>query len=170
MEKLNVSIILEVLGRPAENVKDALVKLVEKLSTEKGVKITSKKINEPKALNEGDLYTSFAELELEIDSLYNYFGILFSYMPSHIEMISPSKIDLTNFELNTLANQLAQRLHGYDAIAKSLVVERDRMAKKLMELAPNLFNQPERAQAHFVKKGKSKKPKAAKKKVKAKKR
>ncbi len=168
MEKLNVAIILEVLGRPAENVKDALVKLVEKLSTEKGVKITSKKINEPKALNEGDLYTSFAELELELDSLYNYFGILFSYMPSHIEMIYPSKINLTNFELSTLANQLAQRLHSYDAVAKSLVVERDRMAKKLMEVAPHLFQQkqPQHTQVKSAKKGKSKK---AVKKVKTKK-
>lgn len=167
MEKLNVSIILEVLGRPAENVTDALSKLVERLGSEKGMKVKSKKIAEPKAVD-GDLFTSFAEVELELDSIVNYFGILFGYLPSHVELINPDKVGISNFELNELANALTQKLHGYDAVAKKMIMENQILTQKLREVAPHLFKHPEPAQKIEQKESKAKKPKPKAKKAKKK--
>ena len=140
MEKLSVSFVIEILGRPAENVTDALNSILERISKEKGMAIKEKKIHEPlKIEGENDLFTAFAEVEAELDSLANYFALLFTYMPSHIELINPEKITLQNAEITELANALIQRLHTYDAIAKNYLIEREIFLKKLKELSPETF-------------------------------
>ena len=176
MGKLQAQIILEILGRPPENVKNALNQLVEKLDSEKGIKILNKKIHEPKPIEQvKDLYTAFADITLELDSIDNYFGILFAYMPSHVELIEPDKLEVSNFELSELANKLTQRLHSYDAITKKMITERDILLKKLQEIAPELFKQAPEGKANLEtmakpkkKKSKSKTTKKAKKKGKKK--
>ena len=137
MEKLQANIILEILGRPKENVLSALQGLIAKLGNEQGVKIIDQIIHPViKVKDSKDLFTSFAELNLELDSMDNYFGILFAYMPSNIELVSPEQINLRNDEFNILANKLAARLHDYDAIAKRMIAERNILVNKLQEVAP----------------------------------
>ncbi|MEK6855235.1 MAG: hypothetical protein AABX73_03355 [Nanoarchaeota archaeon] len=141
MEKLSVVLVIEILGRPPEHVKEGLDILIERLGSEKGVKLLNKNCHEPVQIQDSkDLFTAFAEIELELDSLENYFGILFAYMPSHIEIIHPEKIALANTELNTLGNLLVQRLHDYDAITKKALIEKDVLLKKLQEISPELFS------------------------------
>ena len=137
MEKLQANIILEILGKPKENVSSALQTLVTKLGNEPGVKIIDQVIHPVvKVKDSKELFTSFAEITLELESLDNYFGILFAYMPSNIELVSPERITLKNDELNVLANKLAARLHDYDAIAKRMIAERNILISKMQEVAP----------------------------------
>lgn len=141
MEKITVSLILEVLGRPPENVIEALTNLLEKMSKEKGVSIKKKEFHDPiKIEGSQDLYTSFVEIEAELDSLAQYFTLIFAYMPSHIELVNPEKITLQNTELNDLANALTQRLHTYDGIAKNYLIEREFVFTKLKEIAPDVLD------------------------------
>lgn len=149
MQKIQVNLIFEILGRPPEHIKEALNTLVVKMGSEKGVKILSKQYHEPKKVEDPkahDLYTAFAEVTAELDTLANYFQIIFQYMPANMEIVSPESITLNNFELNELANALLQRLHNYDALTKNVVFERDMFARKLQEVAPHLFKQPEQQQ------------------------
>ena len=169
MGKLQVQIILEILGRPPENVKDALNQLIEKLDSEKGIKVLNKTVHKPKPIEQvKDLYTAFADITLELDTLDNYFGILFAYMPSHVELVEPERIELSNFELSELANKLTQRLHSYDAITKKMITERDILLKKLQEIAPELFKQAPEGRTNLEAMAKPKKKKAKKSKPKKK--
>jgi hypothetical protein len=144
MEKIQVFLVLEILGRPQQHVKEALNTLVIKMGTEKGVKILSKTYHDPVPVDGSkDLFTAFAEVGLELDSLSNYFGVIFAYMPSNVEIVKPEELIITKSELNELANTLAQRLHQYDAITKQTMAERDILVKKLYEHAPHLFTNPE---------------------------
>jgi len=142
MEKLQVNIVIEILGRPKEHVVEALNSLIEKLGGENGIKIIKKTIHEPIQVKESnDLFTSFSEATLELDNLYNYFGLLFGYMPSHIEIVHPEKIPLTNFDLNDFGNKLIQRLHEYDAITKRAMVEKNIIIEKLQKIAPDVLQE-----------------------------
>ena len=144
MENLQVNIVIEILGRPKDHVKEALQSLVLRLGAEKGIKILDKNIHEPIPVKDAkDLFTTFAEVSLALDSITNYFGVLFGYMPSHVELVNPEKISLTNIDLNDLGNKLVQRLHDYDAITKNVLVEKDMLVKKLQEVAPHLFQKPQ---------------------------
>lgn len=142
MEKIHASFILEILGRPAENVKEALDSIITRLGAEKGVEILNKKCHEPRLIEDAnDLFTTFAEIELECETLAHYLGLLFSYMPSNVEVIRPEKFSMTNIDLNEIGNRLVHRLHEYDAITKKALVERDIVAQKLKEVAPKAFEQ-----------------------------
>ena len=91
-EKNNIraTIILEIIGKPAEHLVETLENLIKSIGDEKGVKVKEKKIHEPTQLKEQkEFYTTFAEIELETDNILNIVIIMFKNMPSHIEIIEP---------------------------------------------------------------------------------
>lgn len=145
MQKLQARLILEILGRPPEHVKETLKLLLDKLGREKGIKITDSRINDPIPVPESkDLFTTFAEVYVELESLDNYFGIIFAYMPANIEIIQPEEVTLSSTDLNQLGNKLIQRLHEYDSIAKRMISEKEFLVTKLREFAPHLFKTNEK--------------------------
>ena len=140
MDKIKATLILEILGKPADHIKNALTSLIEKLGQEPGVKIFDKQVHEPAPVPQSaEIFTTFAEVSLEFDSLAKCFGILFAYMPSHIEINSPANLALTSIDFNDLCNKLLARLHDYDAITKKFIYERNFLLNKLHEKAPELF-------------------------------
>lgn len=142
MEPLQIQLILEILGRPTENVKQALSSIVTKLGNEQHVKILEHTFHEPVPVKDAEnLYTAFADITLEISSLEAYFSVLFVYMPSHVELLYPEHITLTNTELNAFANSIMQRMHQYDAVVKNALIERDIFLRKVQELAPQVFHE-----------------------------
>ncbi|MCU0641972.1 MAG: hypothetical protein MUF61_00100 [archaeon] len=169
-KEIQAVMVLEILGRPAEHIKSALSELVSKLSSEKGIKVIDKVVHEPVAVKDSeDIYTTFAEVTIEFESMNSYFGIIFAYMPAHIEIISPSSFSLTNVQFNELGNKLLARLHDYDAIAKRIIAERNFAIGKLREVAPQLFkNAPQPAPQPAPAEVKEKKSKSPKKKAKKK--
>ncbi|HVY01913.1 MAG TPA: hypothetical protein VHA12_04080, partial [Candidatus Nanoarchaeia archaeon] len=75
-------LILEIIGRPASNITAALEGISQRLSKEKGVKLLEKKIHPPVEVKDvKDLYTTFAELLIECDTLSTLFAVIFAYMP-----------------------------------------------------------------------------------------
>lgn len=142
MEMLQIRIILEVLGRPADNVQHALASVVTKLASEKGIKVAESIFHEPAPVpNARDLFTAFAEVTLEVSSLEQYFAILFSYVPSHAELLHPERITLDSARLNQFANLILNRMHNYDAVVKNVIVERDILLKKIRQEAPRVLQQ-----------------------------
>ncbi len=134
-QEIKVMFILEALGRPAEHLKEFLEKIVEKIDSEKGVKITDKKINEPVPLkNKKDFFTTFAELELEVKDIHLLAALVFKYMPAHIDIIYPENFIVRNNDFTMFFNELTRRLHGYDEIARILQIEKVKLEKKLSEL------------------------------------
>ncbi len=139
MPDIQAQFIIEILGRPAEHIKQALQKLLENLNTEKGVSVLEKTIHEPRQIEGKDIYTAFADITLEVDKPSNLLYLVFAYMPSHIEIIAPEATTLAKADFSELANGITSRLHQYDAIAKKMLAEREILLKKLQEVAPNLF-------------------------------
>lgn len=173
MEKMKVHIMVEILGRPPQNVKEALQNISTRIGAEKGVKVLSKEIHEPIEVPDAkDLYTSFVDMDLEIDDLQAYLNILFTYMPSNIEFISPESIELKNTFMNELSHAISQRLHHYDAIAKQMLNEKEIILKQLFKYAPHLFKKQEEQpipQSTAVENKKVKKEEKKNKKAKSKK-
>ena len=140
MQKLHTLMILEILGKPAEHVFESLNQLVDKLDSERGVKITKREIRDPLPVeNSKELFTTFAELEVEFETLDIYLAVLFAYMPANVEIISPENMTVTNTYLNDLGNKVIQRMHNYDAITKKTLFENQVILQKIRELAPDVF-------------------------------
>ncbi len=126
-KKIKTVFFFEMLGKPPEYIKETLGEYVKNLETE-GVKIISKKIHEPKLLEKDpdkELYSTFAEVAMEMDNLNLLFGISFRMLPSHVEILEPVDCNIKNFDLSAILSDLAIKLHKYDEIAKILTMERD---------------------------------------------
>jgi hypothetical protein len=134
-KKVNAVFILEVIGHPPEYLTETLNDLIKKVREEKGVKVKDSKVNEPVLMkDQKDFYTSFAEIEIEAESILNIAIMMFKYMPAHIEILSPQNISLTNSDWDDILNELTRRLHGYEEITRLIQTEKSILEKKLKAL------------------------------------
>lgn len=144
-DKIKAMFIFEILGKPPEFIIESLETHIKNLEKIKGIKILNKKINEPKPLDKqkiynekklkpeeiSNLYTSFAEVEIEVDSLSLLFSVCFLVLPSHIEIIQPDELRYKNFELSLTISELAVKLHKYDEVVKILTMEKQHLENQL---------------------------------------
>ena len=129
--------IFEIMGRPKEHIVVALEQFIENLSKIKGLTIAKKKIHEPKEVEGAEgFFTTFAEVEVVVPDISLIFVVTFNMFPSHVEIIEPEELVLSNFEVGSIVSDLALKLHKYDELAKGLVMERENLIKKLKELDP----------------------------------
>lgn len=136
-KKVRAVLVIEVIGRPPEHLNETLENIIKQISEEKGVDVKEKTIHEPTELKDNkEFFTSFAEIEVEVEEPLYLAMLMFKYMPAHIEIIHPEKIMLSNSGLNDILNELTRRLHGYDEVARIMQVEKSILEKKLKELKP----------------------------------
>jgi hypothetical protein len=129
------TIILEIIGKPPEYLVKTLEEIIKNIDEEKGVEVTGKKINEPILMKDSkEFYTTFAEVDLEVEDILYLSIIMFKYMPAHIEVLEPELIALTNNGWTEILSELTRRLHGYEEIARMLQLQNSKMQKKLKEL------------------------------------
>jgi hypothetical protein len=133
MEKIRSIVILELLGKPDNYVKESAEALVKNASQEKGIKIEKSKIADLKKLDNG-LFSTFAEMELTADNILVLIDFMFRYMPAHVEVIEPANINFESFDLNSILNGLIIKLHRYDELTKVLSIEKSILIKQLTEL------------------------------------
>lgn len=162
-------IILEIIGRPPSNLTEALNGLADRLSKEKGVKLLERTVHPPVEVKDAkDLYTTFADLVIECDTLSTLFSVIFAYMPAHIEIIRPDEVSMKNTDITGMTNKIIQRMHYYDAVARRLMVDNQNMRKQLGIPDPNAQPSqspvpPKETKSKPVKEKKSKSKKSKKK-------
>ena len=134
-QKIKAIMIIEVAGRPPQYLTDSLKAHIEKINTIKGVKMISFKIAEARKIDEEkDIYTSFAEVEVETETFGKLNELIFDFMPSSVEIIDPVDIIFDCQEATMIANDLAGRLHKYDEVAKVARMQIQQLAQKLQQL------------------------------------
>lgn len=132
---ISAAVVLDIIGKPPEHLVETLEDMIKKIDSEKGIKVVSKKINEPVLMkNQKEFYTTFAEVEVEVDEIFDIAILLFKYMPAHVEIIHPEMIVLTNNGWNEILNEIVRRLHGYDEVARMTMAEKSILEKKLRSL------------------------------------
>jgi len=129
-DKITAIVTLELLGRPASHLKKALEEHIGKMDGEKGVSVIKKDIKEVKEVQK-NVFSTFAELEVECLGMRELLIVAFNYMPSHVEIIKPGNLKMNSFEFNEMINTVIRRLHQYDEIAKRMIFERNVFYKQL---------------------------------------
>ncbi len=168
-ECIRVAMILEIIGRPPEHLTDTLNNIIKQMEEEKGVEVVDKKVNEPIEMkDQKEFFTTFAEVEVEVEEILYLAILMFKYMPAHVEIISPELIALTNNGWNDIFNELVRRLHNYDEVAGVLQMEKKILEDKLrfiLEKNPELGKEvKEDKKENLTKPEQSKEKKGAKKK------
>lgn len=136
-QKITAILMIEVMGKPKEHLTETLEKITNDISSEKNVKVNEKKINEPVPVKDKkDLYSSYAEIELELEEASTLAALAFKYMPAHIEVIEPETLKMSASQYGDIMSELIRRLHKYDELLRVMQVERNAYAKKLQEFMP----------------------------------
>ena len=118
-KEIQAILIIEVAGKPSEYVKDGLEKHLSKVDKMQDIQVVSKNFSEPKRTeHQEEVYTAFCELEVKVPNLAKLMDLIFDLMPSSVEIVDPSRINMDSLEATNFINNLAGRLHRYDEIAK----------------------------------------------------
>lgn len=146
-KSIKATIILETIGKPKEHLVDTLNNMISKISEESQVSVTNHDVKEPQEMeNQEGFFSTFAEVELEVEQMLNIAMILFKFMPSNIEITEPENLTLSNNEWNEMFNALTKRLHAYDEVSKILQNENQKMRKRLEQLEPGKWSQNQDSQ------------------------
>jgi len=157
--KIEVSFIIEMLGKPADHLKETLERLIDTLGNEKGVKIVERKIHEPKKVEQNqnedkealekfkdktkedkriqvlhDIFTTFAEIDAEFDDFGSLLFVAFNYMPSNIQVTKPDNFNIKKDDFDAILTNIILRLHKYDELAKRISIEKALLEGKIKEL------------------------------------
>ncbi len=133
--KINAEVIIEVLGKPKEHLVETLENLIKQIDAEKGVKVEGKKIHEPQEVkNKEGFFSSYAQVEIELEEIISLIVILFKYMPSNVEITYPEKLVLKNSDMSEMFSEITRRLHKYDEVARILQAEKKILENKIRKL------------------------------------
>lgn len=132
---LKAILIVEVLGRPANYLPEALKTHVENINNIKNTRITNLKIAEAKKIEgQEDAYSCFAEVEVETESLSSLMGLVFDFMPSSVEVLEPYDLEFNSQEASMFLSDLSGRLHKYDEIAKLAKFQVQQLTQRFQQM------------------------------------
>ncbi len=131
--------IVEIAGRPASHLKEALSQHIGILNQVNDIEVHSIKLSEPKEI-EGhrDMFTCFAEADFETPNFGRLAETMFDFMPSSVEVIEPGKVTMDMVEATALLNNISGRMHRYDEIAKIANIKINQLNAQLQEAQKKL--------------------------------
>lgn len=128
MSKIQAKIVVEILGTPKEHVEETITKVIEKLKNEEGVKLLKEVTYKAEKIKE--MWSTFSELDIELEDATKLVGICFDYMPSSVEIIDPLKMNIETTMISELLNDLLARLHKTDMLLRNAIAENQLLKQK----------------------------------------
>lgn len=116
--KLTVRMVVEVLGTPQEHVEKTIKLIIERFKEEEGVKVITAKGYEAEKIKA--FWSTFCDLEFQVEDFEKLTNICFNYMPSSLEIVEPPEMKIQVSQMNNFLNDLMGKLHGYDMIIKDI--------------------------------------------------
>lgn len=126
-KKIILRAIIEIMGIPKDHVEKTMQLVLEKFKNE--YKVLKENLNEATQVKQ--FWSTFVELEVEIDQIDQIIAICFDYMPSSIEVMEPANFNVKNQDISDLMNDLLAKLHRYDMILKNLNAENTLLKKQM---------------------------------------
>ncbi|MEK6938941.1 MAG: hypothetical protein AABX04_07930 [Nanoarchaeota archaeon] len=137
MSKIIFRAILEVIGKPQEHVEEAFKGYLKQLKEDKRYTLLSQELADTKKQEEQEMWSIFAELEIETTEIKNLTLFCFDYMPSMIELIEPEELTLSDVEISQFLSDLQGKLHNVDMVAKQTKMESEHLQRNMSLLLKN---------------------------------
>ena len=135
---LHCSLVVEIVGKPAEHVAKALDLLLTKLAKEKKVQLLEEKRHKPK--EDKDFFTTFAEVEVAVQDVTTLTALCFDYMPSSIEVIAPDEVKFQATDVSDFLNDFLAQFHQTALRLKNSVLANNLLNNNLYALLKNFIH------------------------------
>lgn len=127
--KIVAKVIIEIAGFPEDHVKKTMDMVMEKLKAESKIRVIKEFVAEVEKIKE--MWSTFADMELEFEDMDSINNFCFDYMPSSIEIMNSEKLHIDANEISNLLNDLLARLHNFTMFLKNLQAENINLKKEL---------------------------------------
>lgn len=136
MTEIHFRAIIEVMGKPKEHIVTALQSYLKKLEEIEAFTVLATEVHDP-AEQENELWTTFAEVEIKTKQLPYLTRFCVEFMPSMIEIISPSTFSIPAQDMTGFLNDLQTKLHNVDMVAKQAKMVADASKESVSHLLRN---------------------------------
>ena len=116
-ERIVIRITEEVLGSPQEHVDKTLDDVITNLKEK--VQVLNVQKHDSKEMD-NKMFSAFADIEFETDSMKKILEICFDFMPSSIEILDPAGITVDTNDLSEMLNDLLAKQHKYSFVLNKL--------------------------------------------------
>ncbi len=110
--------IMEILGSPKDHVEKTAKLVLDKVKERSDIELIKSYISDSKQVKQ--FWSCFVEVEMRIENIDKLIGFCFDFMPSSIDILEPSTLEMPAREVNGFINDLMARLHRYDMFLKNL--------------------------------------------------
>lgn len=111
MSKITARFIIEISGKPQENVEKALEKFKNQFEEEKEqFTINSCLLEEPEYSEESKLYSGFLEVDAVFGDISDLLNFIADYNPTSIEIEEPSELSFDSSELAGILNDISSMI------------------------------------------------------------
>lgn len=134
-EKITSRFMIQIAGKPVENVSKALEAVLGKLKEEKvRFKVVDSDIIEPELDEATSLYSGIIEVSAEFDSAEKVMEFILDYTPNSVEVEDPAKIIIEASELTAVLNDMSSYLLGAQSQIRKLNAHIHMLNSKIKEL------------------------------------
>ncbi len=132
--KIKARFIIQIAGKPFENVMKALEIVLKQLKEKKeDFTFISGDIEKPELDEETTLYSGFLDVTLEFDGIEFILDFILNYTPSSVEVEEPEEIEMTNGALTGVLNELTNIILNSNNEVRKLRAQVHILNKKLEE-------------------------------------
>ena len=128
--------IIEVAGKPKENVEKALRAIVDKVDETEAYEVVQKEFEE--AEEKEGLWSAFVEVEILTKSAADLAWFCYDFMPSSVEIIEPANIAYPAQKYTSFLNELQKRVHDLDLALKTAARENKFLKQNANALLKNM--------------------------------
>ncbi len=134
-EKIVGNFIIQIAGKPVENVEKALDVVLKKLKDEKKkFKVIEFEIGEPELDEDTTLYSGFLDLKIKFNEVKELLNFVMDYTPNSIEIEEPTEIELDNGNLSDILNEVSGHILNNNLEVMKLRANVHVLNKQLLEL------------------------------------
>ena len=135
MASIYAKFIIEIAGKPVENVEKALALVLKQIEDEKtNFKLVESHTGNPELDEKSTLHCGFLDVEIKFKEFNKIFDFMLDYTPTSVEVIEPSKITFELNDLNTLLNEVGTKTLSSQNQIRQLNAHLHMMNKKIKEL------------------------------------
>ena len=133
-EKITARFIIQIAGKPVENVQKALEHVLENLKKEKEkFKLLESSIEKAELDEETTLYSGFLDISASFADIKSILEFILDYTPTSIEIESPELIEMDNHVLTGVLNDMSNFILTSQNEIRKLRAHSHILAKKLEE-------------------------------------
>jgi len=109
-QKINARFIIQIAGKPIENVEKALEIVLNKLKEENKFKVLESEIVEAELDELTTLYSGFIDILIRFNDVKDILGFIVDYTPNSVDVEEPENISFTCNEFTGILNDMSSNL------------------------------------------------------------